>query len=171
MPSQVRIPSHASPRLSYLSILGAASNWIVIWNCVRRNSGRMPAEAGFLISIRSSSQRTRSLRSAKPWTAHPSKTTVDRVIVWMTPADLLIGAVRRDASNRARTEVGVRLGPRSTYVPAFKASIAMLRTIADAGSARSASRPASSRDRVGHVLTCNVMGRCGMGVGFQAARW
>jgi len=50
------------------------------------------------------------------------------------------------------------------------ASTAILRRMADAGSERSANRPASSRERVGHVLTCNVMGRSGMGVGFQAER-
>jgi len=54
---------------------------------------------------------------------------------------------------------------------ASNASTAILCTMADAGRERSATRPASSRERVGHVLTCNVMGRFGMGVGFHAARW
>ena len=44
------------------------------------------------------------------------------------------------------------------------------RTIADAGSARRASRPASSRERVGQVFTCKVIGRCGIGVGSFAMR-
>jgi len=47
---------------------------------------------------------------------------------------------------------------------------AILRTMAEAGRERRANLPASSRERVGHVLTCNVMGRSGMGVGFHAAR-
>ena len=68
-------------------------------------------------------------------------------------------------------EKGTKSFPaKADYVPGLNASTAILRTIADAGSARSANRPARSRERVGHVLTCNVMGRCGMGVGFHTAR-
>ena len=59
---------------------------------------------------------------------------------------------------------------RSGYASALNASTAILRTIADAGNARSANRPAKSLERVGHVLTCSVIGRSGMGVGFHIAR-
>ena len=55
-------------------------------------------------------------------------------------------------------------------VSEWNASTTIRRTIADAGSARSANRPASSRERVGHVFICNVMGRCGIGVGAHIAR-
>jgi hypothetical protein len=53
---------------------------------------------------------------------------------------------------------------------ALYVSTATRRTIADAGSARSASRHASSRERVGQVFTCNVIGRCEIGVGSHVAR-
>ena len=56
------------------------------------------------------------------------------------------------------------------YAPTSNASTAILRTTADAGSERRANRPASSLEPVGHVLTCNVIGRSGMGVGFHAER-
>lgn len=68
------------------------------------------------------------------------------------------------------------VGPsQRTWLTAFshhysKASTAIRRTKADVGSERTANRPASSRERVGHVLTCSVMGRFGIGVGSHSAR-
>lgn len=87
------------------------------------------------------------------------------------------GAAQLAGSGSSESYTKSRLSGRAkrTWSTAFshhysKASTAMRRTMADVGSERTANRPASSRERVGHVLTCSVMGRFGIGVGSHSAR-
>ena len=56
------------------------------------------------------------------------------------------------------------------YLAAKFAFNAIVRTRVIAGSRRLLSRPASSLERDGHVLTWRVIGRWGIGVGSQLAR-
>ena len=94
-------------------------------------------------------------------------------------ADRIAGPCSHSASTFAPPAIKILSQDVSTFVSRvhysdgaleFNASIVMLLTVAEAGSAREASRPASLRERAGQVFACNIMGRCGIGVGFQETR-